>query len=58
VPACRQAGKYSGEEKVRIILEGFWRKVSVAELCRKEGIQQDGFCKRNKDFMEAGRKVP
>ncbi|MFC2072992.1 transposase [Chloroflexota bacterium] len=30
--------KYTPEEKVRIVLEGFRREVAVNELCRQEGI--------------------
>ncbi len=30
--------KYTPEEKVRIVLEGFRREVAVNELCRWEGI--------------------
>ncbi|MFC1909369.1 transposase [Chloroflexota bacterium] len=31
--------KYTSEEKVRIVLEGFRREVAVNELCRREGIK-------------------
>ncbi len=30
--------KYTPEEKVRIVLEGFRREVAVNELCRREGV--------------------
>ena len=30
--------RYSSEEKIRIVLEGLRGEESVAELCRKEGI--------------------
>jgi transposase len=32
---------HSGEEKIRIVLEGLRGEVSVAELCRKEGINEN-----------------
>jgi transposase len=32
--------QYSAEEKVRIVIAGLRGKDSVAELCRKEGINQ------------------
>jgi transposase-like protein len=32
--------KYTPEEKVRIVLEGFRREVTVSELCRREGIMR------------------
>ena len=30
--------KYTPEEKIRIVLEGFRREVTVSDLCRREGI--------------------
>jgi transposase len=30
---------YPAEEKIRIVLEGLRGEVSIAELCRKEGIK-------------------
>ena len=33
--------KFSAEEKIRIVLEGLRSELSVAELCRREGINQD-----------------
>ncbi|MCB0410159.1 MAG: transposase [Flavobacteriales bacterium] len=48
--------KYSAEEKIRIILEGMRGEISVAELCRREGIYQANYYKWSKDFMEAGKK--
>ena len=47
--------RYSSEEKIRIILEGFRGETTVAELCRKEGISQGVYYKWSKDFMEAGK---
>ena len=32
--------KYSAEDKIRIVIEGLHGDMSVAELCRKEGISQ------------------
>ena len=32
--------KYSGEEKIRIVLEGLRGEITVAELCRREGISE------------------
>jgi transposase len=48
--------KYSSEEKTRIVLEGLRGEVSIAELCRKEGIHQNVCYKCSKDFLEAGKK--
>ena len=47
--------KYSAEDKIRIILEGMKREVSVAELCRREGISPNIYYIWVKDFMEAGK---
>ena len=53
----RQTRKsYSSEEKIRIIIEGMRGEVSIAELCRQEGISQANYYKWSKDFMEAGKK--
>jgi transposase len=48
--------KYTPEEKVRIVLEGFRREVGVRDLCRREGIKPGAFYAWTKDFMEAGKE--
>ena len=48
--------KYTPEEKVRIVLEGFRREITVNELCRREGIKPGTFYEWTKDFMEAGKE--
>ena len=48
--------KYTPEEKVRIVLEGFRREVTVNELCRREGIKPGAYYAWIKDFMEAGKE--
>ena len=48
--------RYSSEEKIRIVLEGLRGDDSVAELCRREGINQNVYYRWSKDFMEAGKK--
>ena len=48
--------KYTSEEKVRIVLEGFRREVAVRDLCRREGIKPGAFYAWTKDFMEAGKE--
>ena len=47
---------YSSEEKIRIIIEGMRGEITIAELCRKEGISQGNYYKWAKDFMEAGKR--
>ena len=48
--------KYTPEEKIRIVLEGFRREVTVNELCRREGIRPNNFYSWTKEFMEAGKQ--
>ena len=47
---------YSSEEKIRIIIDGMRGEMTIAELCRKEGLSQGLYYKWSKDFMEAGKK--
>jgi len=47
--------RYSAEDKIRIILEGMKREISVADLCRREGISPNVYYIWVKDFMEAGK---
>ena len=47
---------YSSEEKIRIIIEGMRGEMTIAELCRIEGLSQGLYYKWSKDFMEAGKK--
>ena len=47
--------RYTPEEKIRIVLEGFRREVSVKDLCRREGIKPGAYYAWTKDFMEAGK---
>ena len=48
--------KYTSEEKVRIVLEGFRREVAVRDLCRREGVKPGAYYAWTKDFMEAGKE--
>jgi len=48
--------QYSAEEKIRIVLEGLRGESSIAELCRKEGINQNLYYCWSKEFLEAGKK--
>ncbi len=47
--------RFPAEEKIRILLEGIRAEVSVAELCRQEGIHPTVYYTWLKDFMEAGK---
>ena len=48
--------KYTPEEKIRIVLEGFRREVTVNDLCRREGIKPHSYYAWTKDWMEAGKE--
>ena len=48
--------KYTPEEKIRIVLEGFRQEVAVSDLCRREGIRPGTFYAWTKEFMEAGKE--
>ena len=47
--------KYSAEEKIRIVIEGLRGESSIAELCRREGINANLYYNWSKDFLEAGK---
>ncbi len=47
---------FGAEEKIRIVLEGLRGEDSIAELCRREGINQNLYYRWSKDFLEAGKK--
>lgn len=51
----RTRKKYSAEEKIRIVLEGLRGEDSIAELCRREDINQNMYQRWSKDFLEAGK---
>ena len=42
--------KYTPEEKIRIVLEGFRREVTVSDLCRREGIKPHSYYAWTKEF--------
>ena len=48
--------KFSAEEKIRIVLEGLRGEESIAELCRREGINPNLYYNWSKEFLEAGKK--
>ena len=48
--------QYSAEEKIRIVLDGLRGEDSVAELCRREGINTNVYYRWSKEFLEAGKK--
>src|SRR6201987_4378916 len=47
---------FSAEDKVGIVIAGLRGEDSIAELCRKEGINQNLYYRWSKDFLETGKK--
>ena len=47
--------RFSAEDKIRIVLEGFRKEIPVSDLCRREGISTAIYYSWLKDFMEAGK---
>ncbi len=52
----RTRKKYSSEEEIRIVLEGMRGEESIAELCRREGLNQNVYYRWSKEFLEAGKQ--
>ena len=48
--------KYSAEDKIRIVLEGLRGETTIAELCRREGINSNLYYRWSKEFLEAGKQ--
>jgi transposase len=48
--------KFTAEEKIRIVLEGFRRDTPIRDICRREGIRPGTYYAWLKDFMEAGKE--
>jgi transposase len=47
--------KFTAENKIRIVLEGFRKEIPISELCRREKISTAVYYTWLKDFMEAGK---
>jgi len=47
--------RFSADEKIRIVLEGFRGELSISEICRREGIASSVYYKWSKAFLEAGK---
>jgi len=47
--------RFTAEDKIRIVLEGFRKEISISELCRRESIASTIYYSWLKDFMEAGK---
>ena len=53
----RTRKQHSAEEKIRIVLEGLRGEVTIAELCRREGIATSLYYSWSKEFLEAGKTI-
>ena len=47
--------KFTADQKIRIVLEGFRKEIPVAELCRREKVSSAVYYKWLKEFMEGGK---
>jgi transposase len=47
--------RFSAEDKIRIVLEGFRKEIPISDLCRRENISTAIYYTWLKDFMEAGK---
>jgi transposase len=52
----RTRRKFNSEEKIRIVIDGLRGEDSIAEICRREGINPNLFYRWSKAFMEAGKR--
>ena len=52
----QETGEYAQEDKIRIVLDGFRREVTVSDVCRREGIKPGVFYAWTKKFTEAGKE--
>ncbi len=48
--------KFSAEEKIRIVLEGLRGEETIANLCRKKGINHYLYYRWSKNVLEAGKR--
>jgi transposase len=48
--------KFTPDEKIRIVLEGFRGDVPMTDLCRREGIAAAVYHEWSKEFLETGKK--
>ena len=47
--------RLAAEDKIRIVLEGFRKEISVSDLCRREKISPAVYYSWLKNFMEGGK---
>ena len=47
--------KFTADQKIKIVLEGFRKEIPIAELCRREKVSSAVYYKWLKEFMEGGK---
>jgi len=47
--------KFTAEDKIRIVLEGFRKEPPISDICRREGISPSIYYAWLKQFMEGGK---
>ena len=47
---------HAAEEKIRIVLDGLRGESSIAELCRRERIDESLYFSWSKEFLDAGKR--
>lgn len=47
--------KFTADQKIKIVLEGFRKEIPVAELCRREKVSAAIYYKWLKEFMEGDK---
>jgi len=47
--------RFTADQKIKIVLEGFRKEIPVAELCRREKVSAAIYYKWLKEFMEGGK---
>ena len=52
----RTRRQYGAEEKIRIVLDCLKGEDSIAELCRREGVNPNLYYLWSKEFLEAGKR--
>ena len=52
-----QRRKWAGQEKLKIVLQGFKGDVKVSEICRGAGISETQYYKWRDQFMRSGDKI-
>lgn len=47
--------RFTAEEKIRVVLEGFRKEIQVTDLCRREQVSTAVYYSWLKQFMEGGK---